>query len=192
MNTLRIKFYNQGNWGQYRNTFVMQSQNLHRRGDEEQARGKAFDPSSKCQAPHTMNMVRFKQENYFISDQNLKKEFIKVADNDSLMETMPLTSEERKKINLNNLMNCTDLSGGSILLKIVRIILAIIVLTLSVYQLITDNFEVMPYSMLFLGALMLVIGLAELQKDRKGFGGYMCIVVSLFLFFVSIQDFLIY
>ncbi|WP_328178408.1 YczI family protein [Peribacillus frigoritolerans] len=115
-----------------------------------------------------------------------------MADNDSLMETMPLTSEERKKINLNNLMNCTDLSGGSILLKIVRIILAIIVLTLSVYQLITDNFEVMPYSMLFLGALMLVIGLAELQKDRKGFGGYMCIVVSLFLFFVSIQDFLIY
>lgn len=37
MNSLRIKFYNQGNWGQYRNTFVMQSQNLHRRGDEEQA-----------------------------------------------------------------------------------------------------------------------------------------------------------
>ncbi|MET1180795.1 MULTISPECIES: DUF3953 domain-containing protein [Bacillales] len=73
----------------------------------------------------------------------------------------------------------------------VRIILAIIVLALSAYQLITENFELMPYSMLFLGALMLVTGLAELQKDRKGFWGYMSMVVSAFLFFVSIQGFLL-
>ncbi|WP_192824900.1 DUF3953 domain-containing protein [Peribacillus frigoritolerans] len=72
----------------------------------------------------------------------------------------------------------------------VRIILAIIVLALSAYQLITENFELMPYSWLFLGAIMLVTGLAELQKDRKGFWGYMSIVVSSFLFFVSIQGFL--
>ncbi|MCY9141186.1 DUF3953 domain-containing protein [Peribacillus frigoritolerans] len=72
----------------------------------------------------------------------------------------------------------------------VRIILAIIVLALSAYQLITENFELMPYSMLFLGAIMLVTGLAELQKDRKGFWGYMSLVVSSFLFYVSIQGFL--
>ncbi|MED4691273.1 DUF3953 domain-containing protein [Peribacillus frigoritolerans] len=71
----------------------------------------------------------------------------------------------------------------------VRIILAIIVLALSAYQLITENFELMPYSMLFLGAIMLVTGLAELQKDRKGFWGYMSLVVSSFLFYVSIQGF---
>ncbi|MDQ7862077.1 DUF3953 domain-containing protein [Peribacillus frigoritolerans] len=76
-------------------------------------------------------------------------------------------------------------------MKIVRVILAIIVLALSAYQLITENFELMPYSMLFLGTMMLVTGLAELQKDRKGFWGYMSIVVSLFFFFVSIQGFLI-
>ncbi|TFH58565.1 DUF3953 domain-containing protein [Peribacillus frigoritolerans] len=75
-------------------------------------------------------------------------------------------------------------------MKMVRIILAIIVLALSAYQLITENFELMPYSWLFLGAIMLVTGLAELQKDRKGFWGYMSIVVSSFLFFVSIQGFL--
>ncbi|MFS0605579.1 DUF3953 domain-containing protein [Peribacillus frigoritolerans] len=73
----------------------------------------------------------------------------------------------------------------------VRIILAIIVLALSAYQLITENFELMPYSMLFLRSIMLVTGLAELQKDRKGFWGYMSIVVSSFLFFVSIQGFLV-
>ncbi|MEP9409706.1 DUF3953 domain-containing protein [Peribacillus frigoritolerans] len=72
----------------------------------------------------------------------------------------------------------------------VRIILAIIVLALSAYQLITENFELMPYSMLFLGAIMLVTGLAELQKDRKGFWGYMSLVVSSFFFYVSIQGFL--
>ncbi|MEP9408994.1 DUF3953 domain-containing protein [Peribacillus frigoritolerans] len=76
-------------------------------------------------------------------------------------------------------------------MKIVRVTLAIIVIALSAYQLITENFELMPYSMLFLGATMLVTGLAELQKDRKRFWGYMSIVVSLFLFFVSIQGFLI-
>nr|WP_255349290.1 DUF3953 domain-containing protein [Paenisporosarcina sp. HGH0030] len=45
--------------------------------------------------------------------------------------------------------------------------------------------------MLFLGAFMLVTGLFELQKDRKRFEGYMFIIVSLFIFFVSIQGFLL-
>ncbi|WP_350302795.1 DUF3953 domain-containing protein [Peribacillus frigoritolerans] len=44
--------------------------------------------------------------------------------------------------------------------------------------------------MFFLEAYMLVTGLAELQKDRKGFWGYMNIVVSLFLFFFYIPYFL--
>ncbi|MBL3645967.1 DUF3953 domain-containing protein [Bacillus sp. RHFB] len=75
-------------------------------------------------------------------------------------------------------------------MKIVRIILAIIVLALSAYQLITENFELMPYSMLFLGAMILVTGLSELQKDRIGFWGYMSILISLFIFFVYIPDIL--
>ncbi|CAH0251419.1 hypothetical protein SRABI96_03188 [Peribacillus sp. Bi96] len=75
-------------------------------------------------------------------------------------------------------------------MKLVRIILVIIVLALSTYQLITRNIELMPYSMFFLGAYMLVTGLAELQKDRKG-GFLGCVVVSLFLFYVSIDAFII-
>jgi hypothetical protein len=43
--------------------------------------------------------------------------------------------------------------------------------------------------MLISGAIMLVRGLAELHKERKG-GFLGCVVVSLFLFFVSIQGFL--
>ncbi|WP_350299199.1 hypothetical protein [Peribacillus frigoritolerans] len=52
----------------------------------------------------------------------------------------------------------------------VRIILAIVVIVLSSYRLITESkTDLMPYCMFFLGTLILVIGLAELQKDRKGF-----------------------
>ena len=75
-------------------------------------------------------------------------------------------------------------------MKIIRIILAIIVIVLSSYSLIRGNFELMPFMMLFLGAFMLATGLSELQKDRKRFEGYMFIVVSLFIFFVSLQGFL--
>ncbi|KON70866.1 DUF3953 domain-containing protein [Peribacillus butanolivorans] len=77
------------------------------------------------------------------------------------------------------------------MLKILRIVFSIIVLILSGYGLITDNFELSSYMIFFLGALMLVIGLAELQKDRKRFWGYMSIIVSLYAFFVSIQGFLL-
>ena len=82
------------------------------------------------------------------------------------------------------------ISGGKyIFLKIVRIILAIVVSVLSGYILITQTLGLMPYYMFFLGALILVIGLAELQKDRK-IWGYMNIAIALFVFFASIQDFL--
>jgi hypothetical protein len=47
------------------------------------------------------------------------------------------------------------------------------------------------YMIFFLGALMLVTGLVELQRDRKGFWGYMSIIASLFAFFVVIQGFLL-
>ncbi|MFE4709109.1 DUF3953 domain-containing protein [Peribacillus simplex] len=72
-------------------------------------------------------------------------------------------------------------------MKIVRIILVIVVIVLSGYSLIIQTLELMPYYMFFLGALILVTGLAELQKDRKGFWGYMNIAISLFVFLASIQ-----
>ncbi|MFJ7362775.1 hypothetical protein ACIQWQ_01470 [Peribacillus frigoritolerans] len=52
-------------------------------------------------------------------------------------------------------------------MKIVKFILAIIVVALSAYQLITGSVELMPYSMLFLAAILLITGLVELQIDRK-------------------------
>ncbi|PHD71575.1 hypothetical protein COF64_23495 [Bacillus sp. AFS043905] len=75
-------------------------------------------------------------------------------------------------------------------MKVVRTILAIVVIVLSGYSLITQTFELMPYYMFILGAFILVSGFIELQKDRKGFWGYMNIVISLFIFIFYIPYFL--
>ena len=78
------------------------------------------------------------------------------------------------------------------MLKILRIILSIITMGLSVFSLITKNFEYVPYLMLSLGATMLVAGLIELQKSNKEFWGYFGIVASLFVFYVAIQGFFLH
>ncbi|RAS74481.1 DUF3953 domain-containing protein [Priestia endophytica] len=77
------------------------------------------------------------------------------------------------------------------MLKRLRIFLSVIVLILSVYSLITQNFELMPYSMFLLGTMILVTGLLELKRDKKEFWGYVYIIVSLFAVYVSVQGFLL-
>jgi hypothetical protein len=77
------------------------------------------------------------------------------------------------------------------LLKIIKIILTVIATALLDYVLLSKNFALIPFMMLFVGALMLVTRLVEIQKDRKEFLGYLNIIGSIFIFFVSIQLFLI-
>ena len=77
------------------------------------------------------------------------------------------------------------------MLKTLRIILSIGVLALGFFGLITKNFEYMPYLMMVLSFSILTTGLIELQKDKKAFWGYMSIGVSGFVFYVSIQGFLL-
>ena len=77
------------------------------------------------------------------------------------------------------------------MLKTLRIILSIISVALAVFGKITQNFEVMPYLILILSISILITGGIELQKDKKNFWGYMCIIFSLFAFYVSIQGFLL-
>ncbi|MCM3537307.1 DUF3953 domain-containing protein [Priestia endophytica] len=77
------------------------------------------------------------------------------------------------------------------MLKGLRVFLSVIVVILSGYSLLTQSFKLMPYSMLLLSALILVAGFIELQKNKKEFWGYLCIVVSLFALSGSIQGFLL-
>ncbi|MER2171296.1 MAG: DUF3953 domain-containing protein [Psychrobacillus psychrodurans] len=76
-------------------------------------------------------------------------------------------------------------------MKITRIVFAIIAFSLSSYSLISRDFDLMPIVMMCLGAFMLASGLSELQKDGKRFEGYLFIIVSLFIFTVTIMGFLL-
>ena len=76
-------------------------------------------------------------------------------------------------------------------MKLTRIIFVLIIISLSTYSLISRNFDTMPFVMMLLGAFMLLTGLSELQKDRKKFEGYLFIVVSLFIFSVTILGLLL-
>jgi hypothetical protein len=80
--------------------------------------------------------------------------------------------------------------GGFKLLRFLHIILAITVISLAAYGLITQDFILQPYMFLFLGLTMLVMGLREFQKGQKGYG-WLSIFVSIFILFVSIKDLLL-
>lgn len=69
------------------------------------------------------------------------------------------------------------------MLKIIHVILSIIVLGLALFELITNDYQMMPIMMFFLGALMLVLGIRELQKEKRK-TGVLSVIVSLFVFFV--------
>lgn len=76
------------------------------------------------------------------------------------------------------------------MLLVLRIILAIIVITLSVYSLVSDNQEIYPYMSLFLGLMMMVIGISEFKAKRQAIA-IMCVLVSVFVLFVAANEFLI-
>ncbi|MFC4023028.1 YczI family protein [Oceanobacillus longus] len=76
------------------------------------------------------------------------------------------------------------------MLKILRIVLPIIVFVLAGYSLLSGNHEVMPYMMFFMGAMLLVMGIAEIKDARKKMG-VICINVSIFVFYVSVQGLLL-
>ncbi|MDT8860362.1 DUF3953 domain-containing protein [Alkalihalobacillus sp. MEB130] len=76
------------------------------------------------------------------------------------------------------------------MLKTIRIILAIIVVMLAGFSMITQNFEFMPLLMLILALTMFITGIMELQKTKKRFWGYVSIGASLFVLYVSVEGFL--
>jgi len=69
-----------------------------------------------------------------------------------------------------------------------RIVFAVIALCLALYGEITDNYELMPYMMVFLGAMLLVMGISELKVKRKT-NAIISFLVSAFVLFVSIYTF---
>jgi hypothetical membrane protein len=71
------------------------------------------------------------------------------------------------------------------LLKVLRVIFALIAVGLAVYALITNNHELSSYMLFFLGAMMLVMGISELKVKRKK-NAIISLLASAFVIFVSI------
>ena len=74
------------------------------------------------------------------------------------------------------------------MLKTLRIILSVIGMALAGYSLITKNFEFMSYMMFFVGVLMLVTGVAELQAN----GNQMRYLLSLQQHFYFLSPFILF
>ena len=73
------------------------------------------------------------------------------------------------------------------MLKILQILFSIITVALASYGLLTQDFQLGAYMILFLGLAMLVSGLQEFKKNNK-ITGWMLIGVFAFSIFVAIQS----
>lgn len=69
-----------------------------------------------------------------------------------------------------------------------RVIFASIAFSLALYVLITGNNELLPYTLFFLSAMLLVSGISEIKLNRKS-SAIMCFLASAFGLFVSIYTF---
>ncbi|QTB28943.1 DUF3953 domain-containing protein [Lysinibacillus sphaericus] len=75
------------------------------------------------------------------------------------------------------------------MLTILQIIFSIIVVSLSTYGIITDDYRLNFLMIFFLGLLMLILGIKEFQREQKVYG-WLFIGVFLFIEYVFIQTFL--
>ena len=76
------------------------------------------------------------------------------------------------------------------MLKILRILFSIIVIVLAGYSKISGNYGIMPYMMFFMGAMLLVMGIAEIKEARRKMGTFI-IIASIFVFYVSLEAILL-
>lgn len=76
-------------------------------------------------------------------------------------------------------------------MKIIRVILQVAVISLAAYSLLAGHLAMTPYVLLLTGMFMLVFGFEQIEKDRKGFNGYAFVAISLLLFMVSWQNFIL-
>ncbi|TMU87237.1 DUF3953 domain-containing protein [Bacillus sp. BHET2] len=75
------------------------------------------------------------------------------------------------------------------MLKILRIIFSIGSLSFAIYGLITGDFKFNYIMILFLGITMLLMGLEEFHKERKGYG-WLFVAVFLLTIYTSVQGYL--
>lgn len=71
------------------------------------------------------------------------------------------------------------------MLKTSQKILALISIVSGAYMLVSQNYEIIPYTTFALASLILLTGISEIKKARKKMG-LIDIAVSLLLFFLAV------
>ncbi|KOO49163.1 hypothetical protein ABE042_16030 [Viridibacillus arvi] len=74
-------------------------------------------------------------------------------------------------------------------MKIIKIILALVVIAISAYDLITKDFLYGPISSLLLGIFIAIIGIEEFENKGKNSWGMFFIPVSLLVIAVALFSF---
>ena len=67
------------------------------------------------------------------------------------------------------------------ILKIIRVILAIIGIAIAVYSILTQNFVGMPFLMLSLSFFMLVSGFIVYSQNKRDFWIYLILAIFMFV-----------
>lgn len=70
------------------------------------------------------------------------------------------------------------------MIKILRLVLAVVIIPLALYMLITHNFEWMPFNLFLLSLFMMVMATDEFIIGRIQYG-YLNLAVSFFMVFVA-------
>lgn len=78
---------------------------------------------------------------------------------------------------------------GGIELKIFKIILTLVVITISAYGLITKDFSYGPISSLLLGVFFAILGIEELKNRDKNRWGKVYIAVSVLIIAMALFSF---
>ncbi|KON84712.1 hypothetical protein AF331_11845 [Rossellomorea marisflavi] len=79
--------------------------------------------------------------------------------------------------------------GGLSLLKILRILLAILTGSFALYGMLADDFTYVPLMLLFMGGMILIMGIEEYKNNKKVLASLL-IAVCLFIFYTSFETML--
>ncbi|MBM7578026.1 putative membrane protein [Jeotgalibacillus terrae] len=72
-----------------------------------------------------------------------------------------------------------------------KLILGIILLILSIYIIMTDDYQWLPFTLLLLGMIVFINGLIELRQNKKSRAGYTYIAIFLIVLYVAIDGILL-
>lgn len=74
-----------------------------------------------------------------------------------------------------------------VVFKILGTVFAVLTIIVAGYGLLNTTDKYMSYMLFFMGGTILIMGLAEIQRDKKSFWGYLSSAVAVFIFIVWIQ-----